>query len=373
MQNRAESYFDRFGKPWAFASFSQMIEDKELGALLSKGQEDEKKQKLLRWFFKTAEKNGQHLGKISWISDVISSDNFARVESTLAEVAREESVDVWNKKTELALAKLASLAVGKEPNYDNDLALIAIQEALHDHVAVAIGDAVDEKAAQDLAYDIFASRIVAKLPALKRQLKTALKSLVRQAPMSAYELIDLLTLMDPSEWAGSSDDDPGILGNEFAYALRVVDISDLAGPDDLRALIWRRAMIRDDWEALNKTGGKDDQSVESEMQLSSLYKTIGQILMEELDGGETVHLLSPSEILAREAFPASLRDRFVESEHEGLRKDLEREQAKLKTFVEKARLEDHYGGLVTSAQRSVREASDRQGEDMAEKVLNLDG
>jgi len=108
----------------------------------------------------------------------------------------------------------------------------------------------------------------------------------------------------------------GQLGEEFALALQVVDLSGLPSnkQDDLRASIWRRAMIRDDWLVLNETGGKDVQRVEEEMQQSSLFRALQRTFWIEQNEGTQLHLLSPNEILSREAFPASLQDRLGESE-----------------------------------------------------------
>lgn len=379
MQAQAETYFDRFGKSWAFASFSQMIDDDECGNLLVKGQEDEKKQQFLTWFFKKARKLGQNVGKLSWIHDVVGSGNYTRAEKTLQDVAAEEMGDVWNKKTELALAKLAGLAADEGSNgsgrdsthYNKELAIVEIQEQIFTHVMAPVGAAVDDKAAYDLAVENFASRLVKDLPGLKRQLKQTLKSLLRHVPLTAEELIDLLTLMDSIEWFGIPEEDPQVSGEEFALALRVVELAALSAPkqDDLRALIWRRCMIRDNWLMINDTSGKADDWVQNEMQQSSLFRTIQQVLMLEQVEGMAVHLLSPNEILGREVFPNSLQERFPENEVEAARKDLDKEQAKLKKFVEKGRLEDHYGGLVSSAQRSVRGLVDEQGEEMALEVL----
>ncbi|OCT51332.1 putative nuclear pore complex subunit Nup133 [Cladophialophora carrionii] len=378
MRDRAESYYGKFGKGWAFAAYSQMLIDGECGSLLLKGQEDQQKEEFLTWFFKMAPVAHQQLGKLSWIHDVISNHNYQRAEQTLQVVTAEEQNDVWNKKTELALAKLVGLAADegtgklRDPKaYDDGLSMIAIQEQIYSHVMASVGAALDDKAAFDLAQDTFASRVVAKSPALKRQLKQVLKSLLRQVPLTAEELVDLLTLMDPIEWGGLPEEDPEVSGQEFALALRVVDLSGLPEmkQEDLRASIWRRAMVRDDWLVLNETGGKDDQRVEEEMQQSSLFRALEHVFVMEQVEGTPVHLLSPSDILNREAFPASLQDKLAENEIEGIRKDVEKEQARLKSFVEKGRLEDHYGGLITAAQRNVRDMIDAQGEQVAQQAL----
>ena len=381
MQDRAESYYDRFGKGWAYAVYSQMLIDSECGSLLAKGQEDQEKEDFLTWFFGLAPMANQQLGKLSWIHDIISNQNYQGAEKTLQEVIAEEAGDLWNKKTELALAKLCGLAVDegtgtvRDPKmYDDGLAIIGIQEQVCAHVMGSVGPALDEKAAIELAQETFATRVVAKSPALKKQLKATLKSLLRHVPLAAEDLIDLLTLMDPIEWVGVAEEDPEVSGEEFALALMVVELSGLPlqKQDDLRALVWRRAMIRDDWLVLNETGGKDDQRVEEDMQQSSLFRALQRVFWAEQTEGIPFQLLSPTEILGREAFPASLQDKLAQNEVEALRKDMEKEQARLKSFVEKGRMEDHYGGLITSAQRNIRDMVDEQGERMAQQAAELE-
>lgn len=373
LEAHAESYFDRFGKGWAYANFSQLVVDGELGTLLQRGQEDENKRKYIQWFFSKAQESGQQLGKLSWMTDVLISNDYSRAEKTLIQVSTEETVDVWNKKTQLALAKLAHLAAGGEnlDKYNKEIALIEVQDVVQTHVKAAIGPTVDDKAANDLASEMFATRVTAKMPALKRQLKSGLKSLLSRAPLSPEELVDLLTLMDPTAWEGDPVDDPNIVGNEFTLALRVVRISAALSTtlkDDLRAIIWRRAMIRDDWLALNNTAGKDDSEVERGLTSTSLFKTLQAAFIADQMDGEKLQVLSPSDILAREVLSGAVQQRFVENELEGIRKDFEKEQAKLKSFVDKGRLEEHYGGLVTFAERTAREYADRQGELMAQEV-----
>lgn len=378
MQDRAESYYDKFGKGWAYAVYSQMLIDAECGSLLVKSQEDQQKQDFLTWFFRMAPNSHQQLGKLSWIHDVISNNNYQLAEQTLQEVTAQENQNVWNKKTEIALAKLAGLAADegtgklRDPKaYDDGLSMIAIQERVYSHIMASVGAALDEIAIIDLAYETFGIRVVAKSPALRRLLKQIIKSLMQQLPLNAEELVDLLTLMDPVEWAGLPEEDPEVSGQEFGLALSVVEVSGLPAPkqEDLRTLIWRRAMIRDDWLALNETGGKDDQRVEEEMQQSSLFRALEHVFLAEQLEQTPVQLLSPSDILKREAFPSSLQDRLVEQQVDGIRKDVEKEQAKLKSFVEKGRLEDHYSGLITSAQSIVRDLVDQQGEQMAQQAM----
>ena len=78
-------------------------------------------------------------------------------------------------------------------------------------------------------------------------------------------------------------------------------------------------------------------------------------------------LISPNQILSLDSvFPQVLQERFAGDgkEKEGIRKDLEKEQKLLKSFVDKAQLELHWSGLLASAERIAR-GEDEGGEDLA--------
>ena len=117
-------------------------------------------------------------------------------------------------------------------------------------------------------------------------------------------------------------------------------------------------MIRDDWSILNETSGKDDRQVENTMKHSALFRTLFQVLLEASEKGKEFKLYTPEMILDMPAMPDYIQQRFGESEVAGIRKDLEKEQEKLKRFVEKARLGEHFGGLLTEAETAVRETMD---------------
>ncbi|RMZ92042.1 hypothetical protein DV736_g703, partial [Chaetothyriales sp. CBS 134916] len=378
-QDRAETYYDCFGKGWAYANFRHMIKDGQLGSLLVTAQTSDNKQTYLTWFFEKAAKCGQSLSKMSWINDVVGEQNFSRAEKTLAEVASTEEIDVWNTKTELSLAKLASLAaleeqqekVGRVENedtideYDNKLTLIDMQEELLKHVDAAIGPALDKKVSEDLAMEIFAARVVDKKPGFKKLLRGALQSLLSQQPLTIEEMINALTLSDPVSFEGNPEDDPYLLGNEFVWALRAVELSTLSEKYKaaLRQVIWRRAMIRDDWTILNNTVNKSDQDVQNGMQQSSVFRTLVQ-LFEEVALDQSVTDLSaviqhqvcfPMQILHNSLFTLNMAERFSSDEkvRELIKKDFEKEQRILRTYVDKAQLDKHFSGLLTYLLTSV--------------------
>jgi nuclear pore complex protein Nup133 len=390
VQNRTETYFERFGNGWAFAHFSRMIEDGDLGVMLTEVQEaHEMKQPYLTWYFKKCLKLGQPVGKVSWINDVLGEQNFHRAGKTLEAVASKEEHDAWNKKTELSLAKLASLAaseatgsatVAPQPNadsirkFDDAIKLLDIQDQLFTHVQVKVGPTIDAKASQDLALKEFGVRIVDKHPASKKLLKQGLDRLLGKQTLAPQQLVDVLTLMDPDYFAGNVDDDPQVFGHEFFLALKVIDLApndamDHAEKQRYRRTVWRRAMIRDDWLILNETSLKDDRQVQSEMEQSSLYRTLFELFEHIHKSTEaTPALYSPQQILDAEVVPS-------ENEHvdKKLEKELHGEQDRLRRFVEQGRLELHYGGLLATAERQVRSKANHLGDEIAEEVLKENG
>ena len=77
-----------------------------------------------------------------------------------------------------------------------------IQERVTMHVDAAVGPAIDEKAAEELAVSNFTERVVTKSPALKKLLRSALRSIIGSQPLQPETLVDLLTLIDPVEFNG---------------------------------------------------------------------------------------------------------------------------------------------------------------------------
>ncbi|ETN46114.1 uncharacterized protein HMPREF1541_00298 [Cyphellophora europaea CBS 101466] len=394
VQKHAETYYSTFGSQWAFANFSRKIENGELGSILTEAQDnDGEKQEYVTKFLHRATKQGQQIGKLAWINDVVGEQNFSHAERVLVRVADEE-MDIYNKKTELSLAKLVSLAAAEENNnvrsmpvldgivtYDNKLQIVDIQQQITDHVKLVNGHAIDAKAAEDMAFQTFSTRIVAKYPGLKRLLKSAIAALLAEQPLSEEALVDFLTLADPVNYEEEPDNDPEVLGREFALALRVVDLSDLPNVHKiaLRQIVWRRIAIRDDWTILNNSTGKGDAEVAETLHQTAIFQTLIYLGAEvaNLFGSAGIaavaarlneQIVAPDVILADNAFPIVLQRRFegVEKDKEAVRKDLEKEQEKLRKYVDTAQLELHFSGLVNDAREEIRQMIDAEGEATAE-------
>ena len=385
IQARTEGYFEKYGSNWAKEHFNKMVMQGQLGSLLVGGQTDEKKQPYLTQFLR------KHPGyqKISWINDLIGEKDFENAAKTLETLATKKVDDLWTKKTEVCLAKLTRLAsvethsktTTNRPKistkkFDDCLAILDLQDRLHAHVSACIGPVIDATGARQVALEMFGKRVLGdkKYPALKALLNDGLSLLLRDKALSPERLVDILTLMDPVVYDGAEEDDSQILGHEFWLALMALILGevDLSVSEGLTYTIWRRAMIRNDWILLNDTTDKNDEQVTAAMTQSSLFKTLFDYyrhFQQHPKDSSTIKLLSPSQILNADLFPKSLQKRFRENEVELVRRDLEAENRILKKYVEKGRIELHYGALLKMAQAAVREEADRVGDEAAREVV----
>lgn len=378
---RTESYFDKYGSAWANAHFSKMVVEGELGSLLVEGQTDEKKQPFLAQFLR---KNPGYQ-KISWIHDVVCEKDFGHAAKTLESLAAKRVEHLWAKKTELCLAKLTRLAADEADSkrtskesiqkFDNRLALLDIQSRVHRHLLPSIGPVIDSKAAQQVALETFGKRVVGdkKYLALRALLNDGLGLLLYEKAVTRERLVDVLTLMDSMPYNGHEEEDPHVFGHEFWLSLKALQLGEIdpSAADGLTHIIWRRAMIRDDWILLNDTTDRNDDEVTAMMTQTSLFKTLVDYyehVQHHPQESSSIKLLSPLQILNGELLPKSLQKRFRETEMDLVMQALEAENQILKKYVEKGQLELHFGGLLKMAQAAVRAEADRAGDEAAEQV-----
>lgn len=416
--DRMDSYFNRFGDRWARAYYERLIQDGQLGSLLN----DEKNQQFLTRYLR---KNAAY-SKISWINDIVGEHSFSKAAETLAFVATEQEIDLWSKKVELSLSKLATLAAAeskakstkKEASLDakQDLhvsettsliSLIDLQTRLHLHVTSLIGrNVLDFSSRLDLAFEILGknSPAVKGKPAFKGLLYDGLGILLREQSMTVDQIVDVLTLMSP---VGSDPDnqdkitdetiDAGVVGNEFFFALKAVEFA-LPQPSDgnetdtldkrtkrdaLQKIIWRRVMIRDDWESLNRTDNKSEQDVTDSMRGTILWTTASQVFEQDLLASSSTHsnkqpstttsIPYPSQIISSNLFPPTLSSRFKPQELDLVRKDLDAENQDLESSIKKGRLDTWFPGVLRDVKIEVFDLEEERGdEEMAVATTEAD-
>ena len=386
VQNHVETYFDRFGNDWAYSHFSNMIERGELGRLLTEAQgEDGKKQQYVSWFFETCARHDKRLGKVAWINDIVGEKKFDAACRTLENVADYQETSIWSKKTEICLAKLAGLAALeaadsdatvpdlKIDDLDIELEYIRIVESLAVQINETLFDAVDDEAAVQLAIERFVPKGIVtskKSQQTRKHLSTTLFKLVTNENIALSELVDALTLLDLEPLRGQETDAEldDIADAEFSYALSAIDLApvkeaDKHQKDYLRKTVWRRLLIRDDWTKINDTAGKSDDEVKVIMQNTTLFMTILDLIRKADAEKSEANIPSIDDTLEYGASNGS------KVEERKLTEEMKTELAMLNKFVERARLKDHFSGLIKEAKDELRRFQDIEGEAIAQRAL----
>ena len=392
VQAHVDSYFDTFGERWANSQFDSQISSGQLSRLLANSVDNNTKSQAVTSYL---QRHPQY-NKLTWINDIRSNADFGHA-SKILETLASESSSLFSQTTQLCFAKLSTLSLLEKPNskVEEDikstihqqeilLHVAGIQEVVQSHLKSYAEHAIDDDGALQMVQEAFAGKIVPKkrFPTLYRHLLQVLEKCLGGKILTAIEMVDLLTMMDAMEekevW--------GIVGREFHWALQVIDAipmqgtySDLSTAELIRlqeALVqrvWLRAMIRDNWYRLNDTADKSDHDVKYAQELSSLSKTIIQCTNEHFNEGQIMRVMcSPNDVLGQEVLPAALRSRLQEHEIDAVEQELEAQTDILRRYIEKARLQDHFSGLVKIAELLVREQADLQGEQIAAAVEGME-
>jgi nuclear pore complex protein Nup133 len=285
---RITRYFECFGEPWADAFFSRQIVVGQPGMLLSMKEYQPYVTRFLR--------KSPSYYRLAWINDVIGEDDYQAASHALEHLALEQETNLWDKRVEISLAKLTKLASWERDGrlelasgheeirtLDAVAELGSIQDLVHEHISPALHGAIDRRAELDLAMDHFGKYIVSNRPALRELLEDALANVIDRNALGIDKIIDLLTLMDPMHFL--EGEESGLLGREFHLALRILRLSHYADSDPtyynaLQKTIWRRCMIRDNWESIGKTELRLDAELETHVRNTSLLRTLTECASE---------------------------------------------------------------------------------------------
>jgi len=274
LQHRVRTCFKKFGTQWATALFEYEVSLGSMEDLLNGLPEQ---QEYLTAFLRSR----PEYAKVAWINEVTREKNFDQASKALLDLGLTREKDLWSKKIELSMGKLALLA-GRNYSQANgiiipdggktelssvheQLALIKIQGQIYDIVLPSITNAIDENAELQLALESHGN-VLSGRPTLTSFLEEDMTRLVKHEAMDALALIDLLTLM-----SGANDSFRSL---QFYLALQATCYG-LNKDDQLlvQRIIWRRCMLRDDWSDVNNTEHKDDQQVSEQLAKTALYQT----------------------------------------------------------------------------------------------------
>ncbi|CAK7213359.1 hypothetical protein SCUCBS95973_001777 [Sporothrix curviconia] len=391
-EQRIAEYFDAYGEAFAFAVYAILLRDDGIKAVLDfPGDKTGFATRFLR--------AKPELAKISWINDVEREKDVESAAGTLLNLGLDRERQVWNKKIELSLGKLALLAEqgstarnaspsnlltppessssspspttnsnnnnntdseGNIDRVDKQLNMIKIQDLVYSWVLPSIATAVDEAAELQLAMENHALRIPKRQKTLLHVFEDGLSRLLKHEALDAFTLIDLLTLVHTRK------EDVLIEEDVFYLALLVADAG-LGGEERRQAqrLIWRRCFIRDDWAQINNTQLQDDESTASILGLTSVYTTIYALsIQQKIDTSLTFTMIRPSDALgvyvdAADAATAARFGHMEDTFREKLLDAMRHEDTVLKRYIDKNRLEDWCHTAKEGAEKAVQAEMDR--------------
>ncbi|KAM0497615.1 hypothetical protein ACHAP8_006779 [Fusarium lateritium] len=363
-KTKLQNSFSTYGQAFAFPAYEFLLQ--------KHGVEDVLEFDLDNHGFKTQFlRSKPELARISWINDVQQEKDVGHSADTLIDLALKKEQQVWSKKIELSLGKLALMAELEEKNIkagglkvnadevraeeklkqvDRELVAIKIQDQLYHQVLPSTYDAVDDAAALNFAMEVHSMNIPRRQKAQHQIFEDGMKRLLQHEALDAMTLIDLLTLiyLKPESRAE--------IANPFWLALLVAENS--CHPDEVKEakrMIWRRLFIRDDWSRINDTQLKDDREVVERLEDTELYSMLTDCISFQ-DTREPFRPQSPKEVLG--AFTDNLDRRFRDFEASFRTKLIEvmkHEDKLLYQFVEKNRL----GQWVHTTFEAVRVELDR--------------
>jgi len=281
LEKRVEFYFEKFGKEWATAFYEHNIEVKAMANLLEAYQDQ-------RVFLTEFLRSKPEYAKLSWLHEVLREQNFEQAADTLLNLGLKHEQDLWSKKIELSMGKLARMASRKYSQANgliipdggeaeladatNQLGLVKIQDQIYDHVLPSIETAIDDKAEVPLALESHGNKFLKNKQEFSQLLEIGMARLIKHESMDALSLIDLLTLMDGDE---NSDEHWEFRSQQFCLALQALQYRGHDKDDFslVQQIIWRRCMLRDNWALVNNTEGKSDHEVNDSLRTTALYLT----------------------------------------------------------------------------------------------------
>jgi len=282
-EQRMGDYFNKYGEAFAFPAYKALLATSGIQAVLDFSCDAAG---YATKFLRTK----PELAKISWINDIEREKDVDHAAETLIDLGLTREQQLWNKKIELSLGKLALMAEEAEPSVkdgtpsasdketkteanlekiDRELSIIKIQDALHSQILPSTSRAIDESAEIELALEAHGGLIPEEHKVLVDIFRDAIVRLIKHEALDPYTLIDLLTLIY------LKPDHIDIIGDQFFLALQVAELG-LKGRDRTRAqrLIWRRCYIRDDWQNVNETNGKLDFDQLEMVGETATYRTL---------------------------------------------------------------------------------------------------
>lgn len=403
INERIGRYFEKYGEEWAEAYYMKHITEGQSQHLFLK---ETINQEALTKFLRADPSRA----RLRWINEVCGQKNYDAAAGALYTAASKQETNAWCNKVELSIAKLALLCKkearpdapqqAQRPrerpkdeksrefafkNVTQQLEYAKIQERVYERLRPTITGALDDESAVQLLMAEFGQGRLAERPALQSLLKQGFDDLIHHRVMEPALLIDVLTLMTQDEMVDATDI---VQTNEFAFALRIMflcwDNFHRTSRQGLLGLIWKRLCIRDNWAEINDTKDMSDESLNDFLShtyagwtFKALMKMIGKLVLCMRTGGQALYLTvcvdeDPSH---RKVWPLKFEQMYgagctdgelcIRFPSEDLRKPIMRDntldEAILKEYVEKHRLDDWFQAACRAGKRAY-EASKHEGQ-----------
>ncbi|KAJ5501683.1 Nucleoporin [Penicillium expansum] len=334
-------YFDKFGDLWADAYFSRQIAMGYPGTLFTMRKYQSAVTRFLR--------SNPAYSRLSWINDVIGEDDYDTAAASLESLAIGSEKDLWSHRVEISLAKLGKLATQERMDspvvastlqedvkrLEDYVEVDGIQDILYMHLEHILQGAIDRKAELELALSQYGEHIFEDRPSLHEILSDALSTLVDRQVVGADGLIDILTLMGPTQLA--DDGESELSRSEFHLALQVLDYGRYGQRDPsylaaLQRLIWRR-----EYSSIADT---------------ALYRSLTACLEEPRNAGlhSVYKPLSPAEALMTDSDSDILVSRFRPEQKARVASDLQTENDILRECIEVGKLDFWFQNLRETAE-----------------------
>ncbi|GAA94087.1 uncharacterized protein L969DRAFT_16305 [Mixia osmundae IAM 14324] len=334
-QQRIKEYMSVYKDDFAFELYQYYIQQKLFRALLE--QDASYSQSLSRFLSSTAHP------KLAWLHHV-SLGQYTQVSTTLYQESRRSSL-LAEEKVMLSICKLAQVAQSSLAELSSDagqralevvddkLDIIEAQRRMQERYRELLSLQESQRPVDDRAAVIANKQTAAyrDLGALFELFRSHVTKLLQGHVLGTEALVDIMTL-DASTDTGNFNSALGIIARD----------KDLPPQrrDSLVKTLWRRAYIKDDWEALQSTQDLSDDQISQILQGTAMFKSLLSAREQGLDDS---FVASPSDAVStidRDQLAARFTE-LGEPQLERLAADLQAENDMLLSTMEDYRL-DHY-------------------------------
>lgn len=395
IKERVGRYFSAYGRAFAEAYYEKHIIENRAGRLFDPDMAEN--QILLSKYLASDTSRS----KLHWIN-MVGQNDFDTAGVALYKAAKNYESNAWAKRVELSIGKLALMCKDQAepdstepklfpsestaPNRDekmlrkigwvntsvkNMLEVSKLQDEVFQSLAPTIAGALDDESAVDLLMAEFGQGRLNERPALQLLLKQGFDELIHHRVVDPALLIDILTLLATED-----------VRNQFDYALQTLafawETTQRTTRMGLKGLIWKRLLIQDDWENINKFPEISQESLNNtllETNLGQVLRKLVEKTRESPSPSSTLNKLPRTNQLTSHSFSADEDKKFnnvwlsafdeldgkgctdgelcIRFPSEDLRKPIMREnaldEARFTQYVQEYRLEKWFAACVRAA------------------------